>query len=238
MALTTLTNNEAVASFVSTATTTTKNYSQSLAAGTLVVFGYQNSTTNTSTVSATDSAGNSYAVQSVVGVSGTRGTTALLYCRLTFPVTTATTITFTATGAQKAVYTSFAIRATGTLAYNNTTTTTTLSTATSTTSWTTPSLTVSSANASGLVIGVFGFINDYNFGTLPSTSASPDVFIRFYDGGTAGGASIGLAYEPVTSAASYSVRMTSTSGSADFIGMTAHFTDTPIRTINSVIEMF
>lgn len=150
----------AFTSFASTSTNPTATYSQTYAAGTLIVVAYQNSIKNSTSkltkVEDNATLANQFTEITTAG-SASRGTTSFWYCVLRSAVTTANILTFTTTGTQAAVYAGFAMQSDGLWVYTNNSRATDDTGAAYQTILTSQSVSVASGKNSGYILSLFGF---------------------------------------------------------------------------------
>lgn len=227
----------AIASFGSTAASPTAAYSASFSTLTTVVIGYVNNTLSTANVTAaSDNAGNVYTVGGTYpGAAATNGSVTLLYCVLSYPVTTSNTITFTTSGTQKAVYSGSAftgVRYVGTSTSGTQAATTGVAVGSS---WTIP---ITPSDPSGLAVGAFGFYKDYGFGTAPSAGGAGSTFASWYDGTVTYACSLGMTYEVSSSTAANSVGLVSTTSGATYVGVSIYLSQKNVLPAQRVVSMF
>lgn len=156
-------------------------YNRSLAAGTTVIVAYGASvldaTASYTLSSVSDTAGNVYTVSANGGTANTGsvpyGAAGIAFCRLSKPVTTATTITFTLNTAHHCSFIGYA--ATGTAA------TSSGSAWTGRQEGTNASATVSSTTAPAMVYVAVNYFRDYNFASTPTAYGTGTSVLGFLD---------------------------------------------------------
>jgi hypothetical protein len=211
-------------------------YSGSFDPGTIVVMAYQNyARSSTARIdSAADSAGNVYNVSLISAGTASKGAFQLIWCRLQYPVTASTTVTFQTTGTQHGACVSQAF--TG---INGTYSAGRIDSAlrpAAASSWTTTALsTLSKAN--GIVIGAVSFYADFTLGV--NTAGASQTFLGYADGLTATACSVSLGYRNVSSTSNTSITLSSSGGTGSVSYQTAalHFYELPLITGNRTISV-